>query len=578
MKIKLHYLFLMLALFTCIRQAAAQQSYIYTPYAFTNFAGLPLGGAVDGTGNAARFSLPQSVTLDSSNNIFVADLYNHTVRKITPAGVVTTPTGNLGSSGFSDGMNTSALFTYPESVAVDGLNNVFVADNETIRKLTPIGTNWVVTTLAGSPGQTGNVDGTNSDARFYDPQGVAVDILGNIYVADYRNNTIRKIAAVGTNWVVTTIIGGLHTPDAVAVDSLGNIYAADNHSDDDPIYKIMPVGTNWVMTILARGFSQPAGLAVDNFGNVYVADYGHNMIQRITPAGVVTSLGGSGAAGNADGIGVAATFHYPNGIALDSSGNIYVADEQNNRITKGTPSLQFDIIAERPTISNGSFNARLIGSSGISMVVECSTNLQIWTPIQTNTMQSGYLEMSAPVLTPNQFYHAHYPTTNSSSTNILDHNLVLNPGFEAGTFANWTLSGNLSYYAINGGGNLAFSGNYSAWFANAQPLAYLSQTVPTIPGHVYNFSLWLYHSSGAISGVEATASWAGVQIADITNLEAAISSPLQYSYQEIATDTNTTISIGLASPPGWIGLDDVSVQDLNLVSAPQTVTQPHSQR
>jgi sugar lactone lactonase YvrE len=136
------------------------------------------------------------VAVDGSGNIFVADTGNNTIRKITPAGVVTTFAGTAGSPGSTDGTGSAARFNSPCGVAVDGSGNVFVADtgSNTIRKVTPTG---VVTTLAGSSGVVGNADGTRATARFNGPSSVAVDGSGNVFVADTGNNTIRKITASG---------------------------------------------------------------------------------------------------------------------------------------------------------------------------------------------------------------------------------------------------------------------------------------------------------------------------------------------------------------------------------------------
>ena len=160
-------------------------------------------GSADGTGSAARFYCPCGVAVDSAGNVYVADSDNHTIRKVTPGGVVTTLAGLAGSSGSADGTGSAARFYDPYGVAVDSAGNVYVADyrNHTIRKVTPGG---VVTTLAGLAGSSGSADGTGSAARFYYPYGVAVDSAGNVYVADTCNNTIRKVTPGG---VVTTLAG-----------------------------------------------------------------------------------------------------------------------------------------------------------------------------------------------------------------------------------------------------------------------------------------------------------------------------------------------------------------------------------
>ena len=170
----------------------------------TTLAGSPgQTGSADGTGSAARFYSPRGVAVDAAGNVYVADTFNDTIRKITPAGVVTTLAGTAGQSGSADGTGSAARFDDPDGVAVDGAGNVYVADSATTRsaRSRPAG---VVTTLAGTAGQAGSADGTGSAARFNDPDGVAVDAAGNVYVADTSNDTIRKITPAG---VVTTLAG-----------------------------------------------------------------------------------------------------------------------------------------------------------------------------------------------------------------------------------------------------------------------------------------------------------------------------------------------------------------------------------
>ena len=314
-------------------------------------------GNVDGTGSAARFNYPTGVAVDASGNVFVADTSNSTIRKITSAGVVTTLAGTAGSDGSSDGTGAAARFNSPRSVAVDASGNVFVADmsNHTIRKITSAG---VVTTLAGTAGSPGSSDGTGAAARFSSPYGVAVDASGNVFVADTGNHTIRKITSAG---VVTTLAGTagsqgsndgtgaaarFNYPRGVAVDASGNLYVAD--SGNHTIRKITPAGV--VTTLAGAGsdgssdgtgaaarFFSPTGVAVDASDNLYVADSGNHTIRKITPAGVVSTLAGTaGFSGSSDGTGAAARFNYPRGVAVDASGNLYVADADNHTIRKIT--------------------------------------------------------------------------------------------------------------------------------------------------------------------------------------------------------------------------------------------------
>ena len=292
----------MLLLAVCVFCGALsiQAQAIYEPYSFTTFAGLG-PGYVDGTGSAARFDHPFGVAVDSAGNVYVGGGY--TVRKISPAGSVSTLAGSDGFGGSADGTGSAARFNGAFGVAVDGAGNVYVSDvgNCTIRKITPAG---VVSTLAGSPGVVGHGDGTGSAAQFASPTGVAVDSAGNVYVGDHDNGTVRKITPAG---VVSTLAG---SPGAF------------NHTD----------GTG-----SAARFDRPAGVAVDSAGNVYVADTFNHTIRKITPAGVVSTLAGSAyVSGSADGTGSAARFNFPQGVAVDSAGDVYVADTGNHTMRKIT--------------------------------------------------------------------------------------------------------------------------------------------------------------------------------------------------------------------------------------------------
>ena len=317
----------------------------------TTLAGSGTQGFANGSGAAAQFNLPFGVAVDSSGTVYVADYGNHRIRQMTSAGVVTTLAGS-GTAGFADCTGAAAQFSNPRGVAVDSSGTVYVADagNHRIRKISSAG---VVTTLAGS-GIQGFADGTGSAARFYNPSDVAVDSSGTVYVADAGNHRIRKISSTG---VVTTLAGSgtrgfangtgsatqFDNPYGVAVDSAGTVYVADagNH-------RIRKISSTGVVTTLAgsgtRGFANgtgsatqfynPYGVAVDSAGTVYIGDINNNRIRKITSAGVVTTLAGSGTAAFADGTGSAAQFNLPFGVAVDSSGTVYVADAYNHRIRK----------------------------------------------------------------------------------------------------------------------------------------------------------------------------------------------------------------------------------------------------
>jgi sugar lactone lactonase YvrE len=280
----------------------ANPTAIQTTGTVTTFAGSGLSGSANGTGTAAAFNYPNGVAVDAAGNVYVADQGNNEIRKITSSGKVTTLSGTL-SSGNSNtsAIGVSATFTGPTGVAADALGSVYVADfgNNLIRKIAADGT---VTTLAGGS-KSGNTNDVGTKALFNGPAGVAVDILGNVYVADFSNNLIRKIAPDGA---VTTLAGS------------GKAGSANG------------TGT-------AASFNGPRGLAVDASSNVYVADANNNLIRKIDINGVVTTFAGSGAKGNASGSAAGASFYYPSGVAVDAAGNVYVADALNNLVRKIAP-------------------------------------------------------------------------------------------------------------------------------------------------------------------------------------------------------------------------------------------------
>jgi len=266
-------------------------------------------GSVDAAGITAKFSGPRGLTVDATGNVYVADSGNHTIRRITPAGVVTTVAGSAGNQGSLDGNGAASRFRTPKDLAVssDG-TQLFVADsgNHTIRRVTltingsNVVTAVVVATLAGSPMLTGSTDATGAAARFSDPNGTALDSAGNIYVVDTDNHTIRRVTSGG---IVTTIAG-----------SAGNM-------------------GNQNGTGVAARFSSPRGIVNDAAGTtLYIADTGNHQIRRlVVSTGVVTTLAGSGTAGSANGTGTDASFNNPRGLAFRGT-EIHVADTNNETI------------------------------------------------------------------------------------------------------------------------------------------------------------------------------------------------------------------------------------------------------
>ncbi len=316
-------------------------------------------GSTDGTGAAARFNGAAALAIDAAGNLFVSDSSNHTIRKITPAGVVTTFAGQAGKPGSADGTGTSAQFNNPTSIAIDREGNLYVMDgaNYTVRRITPKG---VVTTIAGTVGKSGSADGPAAKAQFNAAMGIGVDDAGNIYVADTFGGAIRKIDAKGNVSTLAGTAGGwgsvnatgaaarFSLPQRITVDRTGNLYVTDGNAQ---IRKITPAGAVTTFTGsppqsgsadgvgAAARFSFSNGVALDRDGNLFVADMDNGTIRKITRAGVVTTFAGTpGKGGSADGTGPAAQFGGVATLAMDPSGNLYAAEFYNNTVRKVTPA------------------------------------------------------------------------------------------------------------------------------------------------------------------------------------------------------------------------------------------------
>lgn len=321
-------------------------------------------GSADGTGSAAKFNSPNGAAVDPSGNIYIAEPNSNTIRKVTPVGTVTTFAGLAGSSGSADGMGSAARFNYPSSVATDGDGNVYVADrnNQTIRKITPAG---LVTTFAGLAGARGDADGEGSVARFQEPLGVAVDGIGNVFVvSEFKLRKISPAGVVKTLWESnafpwsTVPLATFRSLSSVATDSDGNVYAADIST----IWKMTPEGELTAFAGWNTGtddgagtdarFYFPAGAVTDNSGNLYVSDSANHTIRKMSPAGMVTTFAGrAGVHGFADGVGQGARFWNPAGLTMDRGGNLIVADSSNNTIRRITPAGVVTTVAGRPNIA-----------------------------------------------------------------------------------------------------------------------------------------------------------------------------------------------------------------------------------
>jgi serine/threonine protein kinase/streptogramin lyase len=321
-------------------------------FVISTFAGIPgTRGYTNGPAAKAEFHLPNNVAVDHSGNVYVADTANDVIRKIMPDGMVTTLAGVARSQGSADGKGAKARFWAPFGIAVDAAGTVYVADtaNNTIRKITPDG---AVSTLAGLAAHPGTSDGNGSKARFRNPWGVAVDNTdGDVFVADMSNNAIRRITPAGDVYTFAGMAGmagstdgfgndaRFDNPFAVAVDGAGDVYVSD--SANNAIRKI----THRVVTTLAglpgnagnidgqganARFWNPQGLAVDSAGDLYVADTGNNLIRKITPMGVVTTVSEAPPDDATDSAGD--ILNSPGGVAVDGAGNIYIADTNDHCI------------------------------------------------------------------------------------------------------------------------------------------------------------------------------------------------------------------------------------------------------
>jgi sugar lactone lactonase YvrE len=278
--------------------------------------------------------------VDAAGDVFIADTGNDTLRELPAGGVLTTVAGRAMTAGFTDGTGTAARFREPASVAVDASGNLYVADtlNNTVRKITA---GAVTTTLAGYAGNPGSADGTGAAASFSSPAGVAFDASGNAYVADSANNTIRMVTPAG---VVTTLAGSASASGSA------------NGTGSAALFKV------------------PTGIAVDASGNVFVADSGNYTIRKITPEGVVTTFAGTaGTSGDTDGLGAGATFGTITQIALDGSGNLYVADTGNGAIRVVSPTGQVSTL-----VSNfANLQGVAVASSG-TVYASDATNQEIY--------------------------------------------------------------------------------------------------------------------------------------------------------------------------------------------------------
>jgi len=333
------------------------------------------GGGSSGLGDGslatyASLDFPYGAAFDANGNLYIADMYDKRIREVTTSGMITTVAGNGNITfGGDGGPATSASLYYPSGVAFDAVGNLYIADqiHNRIRK---VAGNGIITTVAGNGGGGYFGDeGVATNANLNNPTGVALDSVGNLYISDQNNERIRKVT---TNGIIMTVAGNgtgkfagdggaatnasLWYPTGVVLDAFGNLYIADNDNN-----RIRMVQTNGIITTVAGGGSSglgdggaatnaslhyPSGVNLDIYGNLYIADYSNSRIRKVATNGIITTVAGNGSSGY-NGDGEAATnaeLYFPAGVSLDASGNLYIADRNNNRLRKvwlyaGNPTL-----------------------------------------------------------------------------------------------------------------------------------------------------------------------------------------------------------------------------------------------
>ncbi|MES2388565.1 MAG: T9SS type A sorting domain-containing protein [Bacteroidota bacterium] len=388
----------------------------------SDFAGLVSvnGGYTDGTGTAAEFYGPSDMVYNKfDGNFYVVDQYSNLIRKITPAGVVTTYAGVYGSSDlWKDGDRTIATFNYPNGIDADQNGNLYIADagNNVIRKITPAG---IVSTIAGDHTALGDfADGTGSAALFNSPWAVTCDALGNVYVAEYNNYKIRKIVAA--TGVVTSIAGGA---SAGSADGTGT----------------------------AASFSGIYDLAMDYEGNILAVDASTNNVRKITPAGVVTTILGSGLKESSNGVGTAAGFNSPGGITVTCNGTIYTTEYNGQVVRKITYPNSYTSPAT-PTIS-ASGNTTVCAGGSVTLTSSSTSN---------NHWSNGATTQSITVSASGSFsvYTGVLPCTSATSSNTtVSVGTSTAPSIAAGTATTFCTGGSVTLTAT-GGSAAKVIGNY----------------------------------------------------------------------------------------------------------------------
>ena len=406
-------------------------------------------------GADAGLSSPTGVVVDATGNLYIADFWNNIIRKVDTEGNITTVAGT-GTAGYDgdNGPATEAQLYYPESIALDADGNLYIADsyNHRIRKVDA--TTKKITTVAGTgtAGYDGD-DGLATAAQLAYPSGVAVDATGSLYIADYDNSRIRKVDTTG---IITTVAGtgepgysgdnGLATaaqlncPENLALDAKGNLYIADTKNN-----RIRKVDTTGIITTVAGSDSEfdldnvpatevqlytPTGVVVDTTGNLYIADTFSNQIRKVDTDGIITSVAGTGWAGYSGDNGPATEVQLfqPYGVAVDATGNLYIADTLNDRIRKvmwaeatTPPTVTTDSTVSNLTSTGATVGGEVTDDGGSTItergvVYDTSDSPTISNNKETATGTTDTITVNLTGLTPYTTYHYRAYATNAEGT------------------------------------------------------------------------------------------------------------------------------------------------------------------
>jgi sugar lactone lactonase YvrE len=455
----------------------------------------------NGPATAANLSVPEAVAVDAAGNIYIADTFNYVIRRVAAStGYISTVAGT-GTQGYSGdgGPATIAELYMPTGVAVDVAGNIYFADNQRIRKVTA--STGIITTVAGSGTQGYSGDGgPTTSAELNWPWAVAVDAAGNIYFTDTDNQRIRKVAV--STGIITTVAGTgtpgysgdggpatsaeLNSPFGIAVDAAGNIYIADYFNNR---VRKVTASTGDISTFAGngtQGFSgdgatatsaemhYPTSVAVDTVGNIYIADDVNDRIRKVTAStGIIQTVAGTGSTGYS-GDGRPATsgeLFWPYGVAVDTANNIYIADKDNNRIravgsgTAPTPgpgsSINVIVTSSDPTPTMGE-SVTLTATVLNSLSSPVTSGTVSWLNGSTSLGQSSVDSSGiATIITTlgqggNQLITANYTGTSQSTGALALH--VAGFSFTASTPAVSVTSGQSVQVAVNGSAYYGFSG------------------------------------------------------------------------------------------------------------------------